>query len=347
MRTRSRLPRGVLVAAGPVVLIAAGILGYLSFGYSPWMAVATTLLTLTTVGFASGTHLSTGVLVFTAGLALLGVGLFFVILGLAATAIVEGRVSLFSRSRRMRRRLDELRGHFIVCAYGRVGRAIARELDTEGVPFVVLDSKAELEPDLERDGRCYLIGDGSDEAVLRKAGIERAQGLICAVDSDAENVFITIVARSLSPGLLIVARAARQQSEDRLYRAGATHVVSPYVTSGTRMANLALRPHVVEFFDLAGAGQPGLRLEELAITEGSPLAGRSLQDLRGPAVPLLVRHPDGQLIANPARQLQLQAGDVLVVFGHANDLNPLDRDNDAVNSSRARHIPGRGSPGRA
>ena len=106
---------------------------------------------------APGSHLSTGALVFTAALAFLGVGLFFVILGLAATAIVEGRVSLFSRSRRMRRRLDELRGHFIVCAYGRVGRSIAGELEAAGVPFVVVDSKAGLEPDLERAGQCYLI----------------------------------------------------------------------------------------------------------------------------------------------------------------------------------------------
>ena len=194
------------------------------------------------------------------------------------------------------------------------------------MPFVVVDSKAELESDLERDGACYLIGDASDEAVLRQAGIERAQGLICAVDSDAENVFITIVARSLSPDLRIVARSALEQSADRLYRAGATRVVSPYVTSGRRMANLAVRPHVVEFFDIARAGGPGVRLEELAITEGSPLAGRSLQELRGPAVPLLVRHPDGQLIANPTRELQLQPGDVLIVFGEVSDLNPLDRE---------------------
>ena len=326
MRPRPRLPRGVLVAIGLAVLVIAGIAGYMGFGYPPWEAVATTLLTLTTVGFASSGHVSTGVLVFTAGLAFLGVSLFFVILGLAATAIVEGRVSLFSRSRRMRRRLDELRGHFIVCAYGRVGRASARELEAEGVPFVVVDSKAGLEPDLERDGQCYLIGDATDEAVLREVGIERARGLICAVDSDAENVFITIVARSLSPNLLIVARAAREQSADRLYRAGANHVVSPYVTSGRRMASLAVRPHVVEFFDVVRAGQPGLRLEELAITEGSPLAGRTLQELQGPAVPLLIRHPNGQLIANPGRDLQLQAGDVLVVFGEPSDLNPLDRD---------------------
>lgn len=163
-----------------------------------------TLLTLTTVGFAASSHLTAGVLVFTALLALLGVGVFVVILGLAASAIVEGQLTVFSRSRRMRQRIQDLREHFIVCAYGRVGRSIARELEAEGLPF--LDSKPDLEADLQRDGACYLIGDASDEAVLRQAGVERARGLICAVDSDAENVFITIVARSLSPDLLIVAR---------------------------------------------------------------------------------------------------------------------------------------------
>jgi voltage-gated potassium channel len=226
----------------------------------------------------------------------------------------------------MRRRLDELHGHFIVCAYGRVGRAVSRELAAGHLPFVVVDSNPGLKADLEQEDLCYLIGDASDEAVLRKAGIERAQGLICAVDSDAENVFITIVARSLSQDLLIVARAAREQSADRLYRAGATHVVSPYATSGRRMANLAVRPHVVEFFDVARAGHHDLRLEELAITEGSPLVGRTIKELRGPAVPLLVRHPNGQLVASPARDLRLQAGDVLVIFGEAADLSPVDRD---------------------
>lgn len=323
MRPWPRLPRGLLIAAGPVVLVAAGIVGYLAFGYPPWVALSMTLLTLTTVGFATSTHLTTGVLVFTALLAVVGVGLFVVVVGLAASAIVEGRVSLFSRSRRMRQRIGDLDGHCIVCAYGRVGRAIAAELQAEGVPFVVLDSEAELEADLRRDDRCYLIGDASDEAVLRQARIEHARGLICAVDSDAENVFITIVARSLSADLPIVARAAREHSADRLYRAGATHVVSPYVTSGRRMASLAVRPQVVEFFDVARAGSPGPRLEEIEVTERSALAGCRLQDLSGSAVPLLVRHPDGRLVASPAADLQLRAGDVLVVFGAADDLRPL------------------------
>jgi voltage-gated potassium channel len=305
-----------------IVLVIAGTSGYMAFGYGPGPAVAMTLLALTTVGF--GTEgLPTGALLFTASLAVLGVSLFATILGLVATAIVEGRISLFSRSRRMQRRIDQLSGHYIVCAYGRVGRSTARELEAENLPFVVVDSKPELQADLDRDGVCYLLGTPSDEHVLRRAGIARARGLICAVDSDAENVYITLVARSLRPDLLIVARAAEDQSADRLERAGASKVVSPYVTSGRRMANLAIRPHVVDFFDIARAGQPDLRLEELVITAGSPLAGRSLQELTGPAIPLLVRRHDGQLLANPARQLCLEPGDTLVVYGEASALRPL------------------------
>jgi len=317
--------RGVAIAAvGLIVVVAVGIIGYLVFGYGPGAAVAMTLLTLTTVGFSTAKGLRTDVMLFTSGLAVLGVGLFATIVGLAATAIVEGRIRLFSRSRRMQQRIDQLSNHFIICAYGRVGRSVARELEAEGLSFVVIDSKAELQADMERDGVCYLLGIPSDELVLRHAGIERARCLICAVDSDAENVYITLVARSLCPDLFIVARAALDQSADRLHRAGANKVVSPYVTSGRRMANLAIRPHVVDFFDIARAGQPDLRLEELVITEDSPLAGQTLQQIGASTVPLLLRRHDGQLLANPARQLRLEPGDTLVVYGEADALRPLD-----------------------
>jgi voltage-gated potassium channel len=304
------------------VLLVVGTSGYLAFGYGLGTALAMTLLTLTTVGFATSKGLGTGVLLFTAGLAVLGVGLFATIVGLAASAIVEGRIKLFSRGRRMQRRVDQLNSHFIVCAYGRVGHAVAHELATQHLPFVVIDSKSELQSALDRDKVCYLIGTPSDEQVLRSAGIERARGLICAVDSDAENVYITIVARSVRPDLLIVARAAEDQSADRLYRAGANRVISPYVTSGRRMANLAIRPQVVDFFDIARAGQPDLRLEELVITSESPLLDKALEELGGPTVPLLLRRANGQLLANPAGQLRLQTGDTLVVYGQAGALRP-------------------------
>ena len=323
---RIRAPhRGVKVAGvGLVRLVLAGVGGYLAFGYGLTSAVAMTLLTLTTVGFSTAKGMRSGPLLFTAVLAVVGVGLFAAIVGLAGTAIVEGRVGIFSRSRRMQKRIDQLTRHFIVCAYGRVGRSAARELEAERLPFVVVEPKPELQADLDRDGVLHLLGSGSDEQVLRQAGIDRARGLICAVDSDAENVYVTLIARSLRPDLLIVARSAEDQSTHRLYRAGADKVVSPYVTSGRRMANMAVRPHVVDFFDIARAGQPDLRLEELVVKPGSALVGRSLEEIMGPTAPLLIRRADGQLLANPGKQLRLEAGDTLVVYGEAAALRPLE-----------------------
>jgi voltage-gated potassium channel len=323
-RIRARHAGALLAGAGLVGLIIAGVAGYMALGYGPGTALAMTLLTLTTVGFATTKRAHADVQLFTAALAVLGVGLFATIVGLATTSILEGRVGLFSRRHRMQRQIDQLAHHFIVCAYGRVGRSVARELERQHLPFAVIDSKADLQAEMERDGVPFIIGTPSDEGVLRLAGIDRARGLICAVDSDAENVYITIVARSLRPELLIVARAAEDRSADRLYRAGANKVVSPYVTSGRHMANLASRPHVVDFFDIPQPGQPDMRLEELVIASGSPLLGRTLQELSGPAVPLLLRRHEGQLLANPARDLRLDEGDTLVVFGEAAALRPLD-----------------------
>lgn len=324
MRPRRSWQRGSIIAAGLAAVILTGIVGYLAFGYGAGAAAAMTLLTLTTVGFSTGRDLSTGPLLFTAGLAVLGVSVFAAILGVLGTAIAEGRLSLFSGGARMQREIDRLSHHFIVCAYGRVGRAVCHDLRAEGAALVVIDSQEDLEADLQRDRLAYLIGSPSSEDVLRRAGIERARGLVCAVDSDAENVYITIVARSISAELLIVARAAEEQSADRLYRAGATRVVSPYVTSGRRMAQLAFRPHVVDFFDIARSGRPDLRLEEVAVPDGSSLVGRRLGEVVGAAVPLVVRRGDGELVANPSRDIVVQAGDLIVVCGETAILRPLD-----------------------
>lgn len=322
MRLTWRPGRGGALGAALLTLILIGVIGYLWFGYSLADAIATTLLTLTTVGAATARDLPAGPLLFTAGLAVLGVSLFAAILGVAGTAIVEGRLGVFSRSRRMDQRIGRLHDHFIVCAYGRVGSAAARELRAEGIPCVVIDVRAELEDDMQRDGLPYLIANPSSEEVLRRAGVERARGLICAVDSDAENVYITLVARSLRADLLIVARAAQEQSADRLYRAGATRVVSPYVSSGRRMAQLAVRPNVVEFFDIGLGGQRDIRLEEIAIPEDSPMAGCTVGEVLGGAIPLLVRRASGDLIANPDRTMPLQAGDLVVLYGAARALRP-------------------------
>ena len=324
MRRRLWPGRGIALGVGLLTLIGIGVIGYLLFGYGLADAIATTLLTLTTVGAATARDLPPGPLLFTAGLAVVGVSLFAAIVGVAGTAIVEGRLGVLSRSRRMDRRISHLQDHFIVCAYGRVGSAAAHELATEGIPCVVIDIKRELEADMQRDGLPYMIANPSSEQVLREAGIERARGLICAVDSDAENVYITLVARSLRADLLIVARAAQEQSADRLYRAGATRVVSPYVSSGRRMAQLAVRPNVVEFFDIGRTGQEDIRLEELAIPDDSPMAGRTVQEVVGGAIALLVRRASGEVFANPRGRMRLQSGDVLILYGDAHALRPVE-----------------------
>ncbi len=307
--------RAWLLAAGVVVLLSYGLVGYLLFGFRLVDAVYLTLSALTTEGFATPVTLSDGAKIFTVSLSLFGVTVFVAVLGVLATALVDGQLVHKSRRWSMQRRITELRDHHIVCAYGRVGRAAAREFEADGVPFVVIEVKPELEEDLKRDGVLYLMGNSSSEAVLRAAGIHRARGLVCAVDSDAENVYITLVARSLNPHISIVARASEDAAADRLYRAGADRVVSPYATSGRRMALIALRPEVVDFFDIARSGAGALRLAELLVAQDSKLVGQTVAQVCGSATALLIRRAGGELLPNPSRDTVVNAGDLVVTFG--------------------------------
>lgn len=315
MRGAGFAGRGWPLALAVVVLLGYGVIGYRVLGFGLVDAVFLTVSALTTEGFSNPQPLSAAVKIFTVSLSLLGVTVFVAALGVLATALVEGQIMIGSRRRSMQRRIATLRDHHIVCAYGRVGRAAAREFEADAVPFVVIEVKPELEEELRRDGVLYLMGNSSSETMLRAAGIDRARGLVCAVDSDAENVYITLVARSLNPDIGIVARASEDAAADRLYRAGADRVVSPYATSGRRMAMLALRPEVVDFFEIARRGSAALRLEELVVPDGSDLVGQSVGQLSGAAVPLLLRREGGDLLPNPSAETVLRAGDVVVVFG--------------------------------
>jgi voltage-gated potassium channel len=213
----------------------------------------------------------------------------------------------------------------VVCAYGRVGRTVAREFEAEGVRFVVVEPLEEMENRMANDGVLYTLGDPTSESVLARAGIGRARGLVCAMDSDAKNVYITLAARSLNPDIFIVARASEAVSADRLYRAGANRVISPYVSSGRHMALLALRPRVIDYFDLGLEEKPSVRLEELLIEPGSQLIGRSLEEVCVETIPLAIRR-DAQLVPNPDPQLRLAAGDLLILVGEQEALRPVEGD---------------------
>ena len=222
----------------------------------------------------------------------------------------------------MDKKIDQMRDHYIICAYGRVGRAVAREFEAEGVPFVIIESKEELEEQMRRDGALYLTGDPTSERALRRAGVERARGLVCAVDSDTANVYISLTARSINPKIFVVARAGEAGSAELLNRAGADRVISPYVTSGRHMALVALRPRVLDSLDVFGRG--GLRLDELIVEPNSKLVGMSLGQACGPAVPLLIRRSDGEIDSHPSPEAPLGAGDVILLLGDSAQLKRVE-----------------------
>ncbi|MDQ3952004.1 MAG: potassium channel family protein [Actinomycetota bacterium] len=292
-----------------------GILGYMVLeGWSFLDAAYMVVLILSSVGFREVRPLDTGGQLFTISLMVLGVTLLLVTVALVAQAVAEGGLGLRGRRRRMQRAVDRMRGHFIVCGYGRVGRTVAREFEGGGAPFVVVDYNQDLEAELVRDGVVNLIGDSTSDDVLRLAGIDRASALISTLDSDANNVFVTIVARALNPDLYIVARASEPTAADRMYKAGADRVVSPYVSSGRHMALLALRPRVVDYMDVTTDEGPGLRLEEVVVEARSRLEGRLLSEIAGDSVPLVVKRADGELIQSPDPTIRVGDGDVVVLL---------------------------------
>jgi voltage-gated potassium channel len=294
-------------------------------GWSFLDALYMTVLTLTTVGYREVVPLDTSGKIFTITVLILGVAVVLATISLLAGWIAERAVRQDWRRRRMKRRIASMSDHFIVCAYGRVGRTAARELEADGIPFVVIDAKEELEEQMTEDRVRYLIGDPSTEDVLQEAGVERARGLICAVDSDATNVFITLTARSLNPRIFIVARASDPDAEDQLKLAGADRVISPYTESGRHMAHLAIHPRVVDYLDVTAAtGAHPYRVEDLQVEDGSELAGRTVGEVCGRAVPLLVWHPDGALTPNPPSGHRLRRGDHLLLLGEKEALRPVE-----------------------
>jgi voltage-gated potassium channel len=314
----------------PAVLLFAvtayGVAGFtLIEHWSVLDAVYMTVTTLTTVGFREVHPLDSGGQVFAISLIVFGVGLVLITISIVAGWIAEGRGADRARRTRMQRQIDRMSDHAIVCAYGRVGRAIARTYQEEGVAFVVIEAKEEYAEQLERDGATYVIGEAADEAVLRSAGVERARLLACAVDSDATNVYIALIARSINPRLFIIARASEPDSPDRLLRAGADRVVSPFVSSGRHMAMLSLRPKVVDYLEVEREGAHPLRLEEVAVAADSAMVGQSIIDAVGDASVLAVRHADGEVQPNPPPEQLLHPGDLLLLLGEHETLRRAER----------------------
>jgi voltage-gated potassium channel len=227
----------------------------------------------------------------------------------------------------MKVKIAKLKGHFILCGYGRVGQEIARTFSEEKVPFVVIENNEERLAKAEKDGYTCLLADATSDEVLKEAGIERARGLVAALGSDADNTYITLSARGLRPDLLIEARSSSAEAEVKLKRAGADRVISPHVIGGHRMAMLALRPAVVDFIDTV-TYRPGreLQLENVDVAGGSSLVGQTMKHIRdqdGITV-LAMRKQSGKLLANPPNEEIIGDGDRLIVIGTKKRLAALE-----------------------
>ena len=219
----------------------------------------------------------------------------------------------------MEKALRELHGHFVLCGYGRVGSTVAQQLREAGETVVVVDVLEGSLVQARGAGHHVVAGDATDDATLVKAGVDRARGLVSTAGSDATNVYVILTARALNPGLLVVARANAVGAEAKLRQAGADRVVSPYVMAGRRIAELAVRPRIVDFLDAAlSHGELAFRMEDVEVSAGSPLESKSVGDLRDRGVyPLAIFRPDGAYDAHPPPERRIQAGESLILSGSA------------------------------
>lgn len=309
-----------------VTVALAGTLGYwLLFDFGLLDAAYQTITTITTVGFREVEPLSSAGKVFTIFVILFGAGTALYTFGATFEMLLEGDLSRSRRRRRMDHEIDRLSDHVIVCGWGRVGKAIAANATKNGMPIVIVDSAAERLRDTDVP---HIVGDATDDAVLLQAGLERARALIAAIDTDADNLYVTLSGRSLRPDLFIIARARDESSDAKLRRAGADRVVNPQAIGGARMAAFAAQPHVAEFLDvMMHQGDVEFRLEEVVIEESSPLAGvaldsASIRDRTG-ALILALRNGDGVFARNPPAGTRLQRGHVLIAMGTPGELAAL------------------------
>ena len=306
---------------GLVGLIATGTIALsLTESVSVWTGFLHALDVVATTGAYPPDH-DLGVEIVRVLLTVLGVGTLFYGLVSVTELLVAGHVADLLAARRMQRMIDATSDHFIICGFGRVGRQVARDLRGAGMRYVIIDADPANREFASGIGVRFIEAEPSDDRALRQAGIERARAVIACVDSDAENVFITLTARELSPDIAIVARAAQEDSERKLVRAGATRVISPYKSSGAEMARIALHPQVSGVRDV---GDAEYRFEEITVVAGCEGAGKTVGDIRGGAFIVGLRRIGGGFEPQPAPETVLGVGDVIMAMGTPRTMDRLE-----------------------
>jgi voltage-gated potassium channel len=315
----------IIQVAGLVAfIIGFGTVGYMVLErWNFWDSLYMTTITLTTVGYREIHPLSFKGMLFTMILMVGGVGTVLYALTVGARLILEAEIRKIFGRRRLEKTIKQLAGHYIICGYGRMGKIIVKELQEERVKFVVIEKTSN--PLIEKENIPMIIGDATQDTILKEAGIERARGLISVLSTDAENLFVVLSAHVLNPKLLIVARASEENSEEKLMRAGATRVVSPYHIGGIRMAHTVLKPTVVDFIEFATrSGNIELQMQEIVVQEKSDLIGQTLaecaigRDLG--VIIVAIKQSTGETKFNPTFRTTIGIGDRLIALGEKSKL---------------------------
>jgi voltage-gated potassium channel len=319
------------------VLVSAMLTGTVGFflveGWPLFDAFYMALMTLTTVGYGEVHPLSFYGRVFASFLMLVGVATVFVSFAILGDTLLRLELADYFGHRRRTRMLQHIAGHYIVCGAGRVGRSVVLELLRGGAQVVLVDNEAARVKWGEALGIVTLTADASKDETLRQARIDTAAGLVSAISSDAENVYVTLSAKVLNPSLHIAVRASDEQAEEKLQRAGATTVLTPYTYIGNRLAQSLLRPHVVSFLDVAsafGRTDLDLEIEQLPVAPGSFLSSKTLENAQLArsygVIVLAVRRQSGTMQFNPQADVRLEAGDVLIAMGEHQKLKQLEKE---------------------
>jgi voltage-gated potassium channel len=309
-----------LAAVLLLIVISIGVAGYMIIeGWDLLDAFFMTIITISTVGYSEIHPLSVAGRLFTSGLIVVGVGTMLFGFGVFAETLADNSFGVFGRQRQMEARLNALRDHFIICGYGRIGAQVVIEFEAQHVPYVIIERNEEPLGRVQKDRRLHVEGDAASEELLKQAGIERAKGLVCAVDSDERAVYIVLAARALNPKLYVIARAGYPESIRRLELAGADRVISPYRMAGHLMAELAVRPAVVDVLDTLHHGESDVGLQEVLVGPRTGAVGKTIAEAglldAARARLLAVRRRDGSLHVNPTGDLRLEEGDLLIALG--------------------------------
>jgi voltage-gated potassium channel len=318
----------ILGILGGVLLM--GTIGYhvIQPNYTFLDSLYMTVITVTTIGYKEVKPLTDAGRVFNIILILVGWFGFFMVARIGGQMIVEGQLLKILGRHRMDKKLASLSDHFIVCGYGRVGMIVCDELHRNKVRFAVIERNPALVEEIIAKSYIYHEGDCTSDDSLMTAGVKKARGLINAVADEADAVYITLTARSLNPDLFIMARADSAGAEQKLKRAGADRVISPHVSAGSRMAMSAIRPNVVDFMSIERGDGLGIRIEEVEVSDGSRLVGKSLKEMEVRARYGLniigMKKTDGRIIYNPSAEQIIDGNDTLFMVGDINQLAKID-----------------------